>query len=185
MLEGDQSYGSPESLAKEEYPREPNPSANWAPRNWPQQLGRPGFRLPTESEWEFAIRAAGRTAYEYGGDAGILGRFGWFQENSGMHVHPPRELRPSIRGMFDMHGNLFEWTHGWFRDYKEGNVVDPMVSEGGSFRVCRGGSWPTAAANSRIAYRNSRVPTNRTDIRGFRLALSPSVMSPEAEHENK
>ncbi len=181
MLEGDQSYGAPESLAKEEYPREPEPAANWAPRNWPLQLGRPGFRLPTESEWEVASRSGVRTAYGYGGDAGILGRFGWFQENSGKHVHRPRELRPSIRGMFDMHGNMFEWTHDWFSDYKVGNVVDPMVSEKGSNRVYRGGSWDSAAVYCRTAFRNTNVPARRTSISGFRLALIPSVKSPEAE----
>ena len=137
MLETDQSYSDPESLAKEEYPREPNPSANWAPRNWPLQLGRPSFRLPTESEWEVASRTGVRTAYGYGSEVGLLGRFGWFQENSGKHVHPPRELRPSVRGLFDMHGNLFEWTHDWYSGYKEGNIVDPMVSEDGSIRVVR------------------------------------------------
>ena len=185
MLEVDQSYADPESLANEEYPREPNPSANWAPRNWPLQLGRPGFRLPTESEWEFACRAAGRTAYVFGGEAGILGRFGWFQENSGKHVHPPRELRPSSCGMFDMHGNLFEWTHDWFSGYKERNVLDPMVSEGGISRVLRGGTWGGTAANCRAAHRFTFDPTFRSNINGFRIAMSPSVKSPEAEHGTK
>ena len=167
-------------------PREPNPPASWAPRNWPLQLGRPGFRLPTESEWEVACRSGVRTAYGYGGEVGLLGRFGWFQENSGKHGHPPRELRPSIRGLYDMHGNLFEWTHDWhFSDYKEGNVVDPMVSEGGTSRVDRGGSWLNVAANCRTAYRDSGVPADRPANCGFRVALSPSVKSPEAEGKNE
>ena len=185
MLEGDQSYAAPESLAKEEYPREPNPSANWAPRDWPLQLGRPGFRLPTDSEWEVASRSGVRTAYGYGGEAGILGRFGWFQENSGKHGHPPREHRPSICGMFDMHGNLYEWTHDWYGDYEEGNVVDPMESEMGSSRVNRGGSWSYDAADCRAANRNSYVPSDRTISFGFRVALSPSVKSPEGNKEDK
>ena len=117
LSEGDQSYAAPETLDKAKYPREPNPAANWAPRNWPLELGRRGFRLPTESEWEVASRAGARTAYGFGSEVSLLGRFGWFAENSGKHVHPPRELRPSIRGLFDLHGNLFEWTHDWFGDY--------------------------------------------------------------------
>ena len=185
IAEEGQSYASPESLTKEAYPREPTPSANWAPRNWPLQLGQSGFRLPTESEWEVASRSGGRTAYGFGSEVGLLGRFGWFQENSGKQVHPPRELRPSVRGLFDMHGNLFEWTHDWYSDYVEGNVVDPMVSEGGSYRVSRGGSWLNDAASCRSAFRSTCDPTFRSDDSGFRLALSPSVQSPEAEQGAK
>ena len=133
LSEGDQSYAAPETLDKAKYPREPNPEANWAPRNWPLELGRRGFRLPTESEWEVASRAGARTAYGFGSDVSLLGRFGWFVENSGKHVHPPRELRPSIRGLFDLHGNLFEWTHDWYGDFGvETAAVDPLGAKEGS-----------------------------------------------------
>ncbi len=185
LHESDQSYSDPESLAKDDYPREPNPVANWAPRNLPLQLGRPGFRLPTESEWEVAGRSGVRTAYGFGSEVGLLGRFGWFHENSSKQVHPPRELRPSVRGLFDMHGNVFEWTHDWFSINKETSVVDPMVSEGGSVRVLRGGSWRNAAALCRSAYRYNYAPSSRNSASGFRLALSPFVKSPEADNENR
>ncbi len=185
MSESDQSYTDPESLAKEDYPREPNPSANWAPRNWPMRLSQPGFRLPTESEWEVASRSGVRTAYGFGSEVGLLGRFGWFQGNSGKQVHPPRELRPSVRGLFDMHGNVLEWTHDWDSAYPETSVVDPMVSARGTHRVPRGGGWSFGAAYCRSANRLSGPPTNRDGNCGFRVALSPSVKSPEAEKENK
>lgn len=184
MLENDQSYPDPESLGKEEYPREPSPSANWAPRNWPLHLGKPGFRLPTESEWEVANRSGVRTAYGVGSDDGLLGRFGWFQSQ----IRPPRELRPSVRGLFDMHGNAYEWTQDWYSSYPETSVVDPMVSEvseGGRVRVLRGGSSGLGAAYGRTAYRRTVDPTTRANDCGFRVALSPSVKSPNADKKNK
>jgi formylglycine-generating enzyme required for sulfatase activity len=180
LSEADQCYANPESLDKERYPREPNPGASWAPRNWPLELARRGFRLPTESEWELASRAGARTAYGFGSEVSLLGQFGWFTENSGKHVHPPRELRPSIRGLFDLHGNLFEWTHDWFGDYPVGASTDPLGSNEGSHRVLRGGSWRYDAAYCRTAYRFAYEPTIRSNSRGFRLALSPSGISPEA-----
>lgn len=172
LPEGDQPYAAPETLDQRQFPREPDPDANWAPRNWPLELGHRGFRLPTESEWEVAARAGARTAFGYGGDVSLLGRFAWFTENSGKHVHPPRELRPGVHGLFDMHGNLLEWTHDWFEDYDAGMLTDPLGSQGGSSRVSRGGSWSNDAANCRAAYRDPHVPTLRTFDFGFRLALS-------------
>ena len=177
LPETDQSYADPESLDKETYPREPDPVANWAPRDWPLELGRRGFRLPTESEWEFASRSGARTSYGYGSDASMLGRFGWFQENSGKHVHPPRELRPSVRGVFDLHGNLLEWTHDWDSDFKAESLTDPLGSITGSNRVYRGGGWGDVAASCRSAYRSADVPSSRSIDMGFRLALSPSSES--------
>jgi formylglycine-generating enzyme required for sulfatase activity len=180
LAESDQPYADPAKLDRERYPREPNPGANWAPRNWPLELGRRGFRLPTEAEWEVASRAGARTACGYGGDMSLLGRFAWFSDNSGKHVHPPRELRPGRRGLFDLHGNLWEWTHDWYGDYDTEASTDPLGPVGGSYRVFRGGGWNDVAANCRSAYRSSNDPTSRTNSHGFRLALSPSGRAPEA-----
>jgi formylglycine-generating enzyme required for sulfatase activity/cellulose biosynthesis protein BcsQ len=180
LAEGDQPYADPAALDKERYPRESNPEASWAPRNWPLELGRRGFRLPTEAEWEVAGRAGALTAYGYGGDAGLLGRFGWFMENSGKHVHPPRELRPGRRGLFDLHGNLWEWTHDWYGDYDAKASTDPLGPNGGSYRVDRGGGWDRDAASCRMAYRGPSDPTLRSSYNGFRLALSPYGIPPEA-----
>ncbi len=180
LSEGNQSYAAPETLDKAEHPREPNPAANWAPRNWPLRLGRRGFRLPTESEWEVASRAGARTAYGFGSEMSLLVQFGWFAENSGKHGHPPRELRPSIRGVFDLHGNRFEWTHDWYGDFGETAAVDSLGAKEGSFRVVRGGSCYFAAAYCRSAYRGTLDPTNRTVNHGFRLALSLSGVTPES-----
>ena len=100
LAESDQPYSDPARLDKEQYPREPNPAANWAPRNWPLELGRRGFRLPMEAEWEVASRAGARTAYGYGGDVSLLGRFDWFGDvtrrrprPAGTSSRPTRSVR--------------------------------------------------------------------------------------------
>jgi formylglycine-generating enzyme required for sulfatase activity len=186
ISESDQAYADPESLDQELYRREPNPQANWAPRNWPLELDRRGFRLPTESEWEVANRSGARTAYGHGSDTAILDRFGWHLANSGKRGKPPRELRPGSRGLFDMHGNMFEWTHDWFDEFGEGALVDPVKSELssdaiGPNRVLRGGGFGSDLMTSRTAYRFILAPTYRTNNLGLRLALSPSGVSSPAE----
>jgi serine/threonine protein kinase/formylglycine-generating enzyme required for sulfatase activity len=177
LSEADQCYLNPESSDKEQYSREPSPDANWAPRNWPLELARRGFRLPTESEWEVASRAGARTAYGFGSEVSLLERFGWFGYNSGKHVHTPRALRPSIRGLFDLHGNLFEWTHDWYGDYVAEASTDPLGSKGGSLRVIRGGCWINDASFCRSAFRDWNAPSFRSNFIGFRLALSLSGVS--------
>ena len=185
LPEAEQCYADPETLDKEQYPREPNPEANWAPQNWPLDLSKRGFRLPTESEWEVMARSGSRTAYGFGSEVALLDRFGWFTENSGKKVHPGREKRPSVRGLFDLHGNLFEWTHDWFGDFGGSAQIDPLGAKTGSSRVSRGGSWVRDAALCRAADRSSLAPTNRAAVDGFRVALSPSIQSPEAEKETR
>ena len=111
----------------------------------------------------------------------MLGGFGWFEENSGKHVHPPKELRPSQRGLFDLHGNLLEWTHDWHSDFEAEAITDPLGAKRGSIRVHRGGSWLNEAAYCRSAYRRAGMPSFRGSMMGFRLALSPSSNATEAE----
>ena len=184
LPEGDQSYADPETLDKAQYAREPSPGANWAPRNWPLELGKRGFRLPTESEWEAASRAGARTAYGFGSEVRLLERFGWWlTQNSGKHVHPPRELRPGIRGLFDMHGNLYEWTHDWEGRYGVDAITDSLGAKEGLSRVIRGGCWGAGAEFCRAADRTAFEPTRSTIVIGFRLALSPSGVTPEATQD--
>jgi formylglycine-generating enzyme required for sulfatase activity len=86
-----------------------------------------------------------------------------------------------MRGLFDLHGNLLEWTHDWYDDFDVEIVTDPEGPSRGSYRVKRGGSWGSVAANCRSAFRGSSVPTHRSNVNGFRLALSPSGVSKAAE----
>ncbi len=171
LPEADQCYGDPETLDKEQYPRDPQETS--FPRNWPLDLSKRGFRLPTESEWEVAARGGSRTAYGFGSDVALLEHFGWFTENSGKKVYPGREQRPSIRGLFDLHGNLHEWTHDWFGDFGRLAQTDPLGAKTGSFRVSRGGSWNYGAASCRTAERTKSEPSYRLSSKGFRVALVP------------
>jgi formylglycine-generating enzyme required for sulfatase activity len=165
LPESEQCYADPQTLDQEKYARDPQ--VTWAPRNWPLDLDKRGFRLPTESEWEVVARCGSRTAYGFGSEAALLDRFGWISVNSGRQVHPGRELRPNVRGLFDLHGNLFDLTHD---------------SNGDSYRVHRGGSWFHNAVNCRTASRFTFVATSRLNDSGFRLALScPSGVSSPAE----
>jgi formylglycine-generating enzyme required for sulfatase activity len=172
LAETDQCYADPETLDQEQHPRDPRETS--FPRNWPLDVSKRGFRLPTESEWEMMARSGSRTAYGYGSEVALLDRFGWFTENSGKKVHPGRGKRPSVRGLYDLHGNLSEWTHDWYSYFGESIQTDPLGAETGSSRMLRGGSWDFKASQCRAAYRGSGPPTSRGPDSGFRLALVPS-----------
>jgi formylglycine-generating enzyme required for sulfatase activity len=172
LAETDQCYADPETLDKEQYPRDPQETS--FPRNWPLDVSKRGFRLPTESEWEVMARGGSRTSYGYGSEVALLDRFGWFNENSGKKVHPGREKRPSVRGLYDLHGNLYEWTHDWQGAFGASPQTDPLGAKTGTLRVNRGGGWDDDAASCRTAYRIIVSPTNRNTYYGFRLALVPS-----------
>jgi formylglycine-generating enzyme required for sulfatase activity len=139
---------------------------------WTARWDRTGFRLPSEAEWEIACRGGMRTAHGFGGDSALLGRYAWFEENSGRKGHVPRLLRPNLRGLFDTHGNIWEWCHDWIDYYPTDVAQDPVGPLRGSARVCRGGSWVNYLSECRSADRNATNPASRSGDIGFRVAVT-------------
>jgi len=134
--------------------------------------GKNLFRLPTEAEWEYAARAGTTTAYSYGNDPSDLGHYAWFgNEGYGGSSHEVAQRKPNPWGLYDMHGNVWEWVQDWYDGtyYKSSPNKDPKGPDSGQFRVYRGGSWVAKAVNLRSAARYSGLPGSRTRDLGFRL----------------
>jgi formylglycine-generating enzyme required for sulfatase activity len=142
------------------------------------------YRLPTEAQWEYACRAGGETAYSFGESSESMCDYAWFDENSRFQTHPVGQKKPNAWGLYDMHGNVFEWCSDRLGEYPKGAVSDPAGPEEGSDRVFRGGGWHYEAADCRSANRDGDAPSIRDGVLGFRVALSSQSgipKSPEAD----
>jgi formylglycine-generating enzyme required for sulfatase activity len=127
------------------------------------------YTLPTEAQWEYACRAG--TPSPYGGD-GNLDDMGWYSRNSGRTTHPVGQKLANAWGLYDMHGNVWEWCLDWEGNYPGGAVRDPTGPASGISRVLRGGCWNRDAFGCRSAYRVWYDVGISDDDLGFRLALS-------------
>ena len=127
------------------------------------------YRLPTESEWEYAARAGSSSAYGYNVDISNLTDFAWYADNSQGQTHPVGTKRPNAWGLYDMSGNVLEWCQDWGVAYPYGSVVDPKGPETGKVRIGRGGSWYSPEKACRAADRSATEPTDRGNDLGFRL----------------
>jgi formylglycine-generating enzyme required for sulfatase activity len=127
------------------------------------------YRLPTEAEWEYAARAGTTTAYSFGNDKSQLSQYAWYGDTSGNQTHPVGKLKPNAWGLYDMHGNVWEWVQDWYGPYTAGAAVEPAGLSSGSRRVVRGGSWDSGASYCRSAYRLYAAPGYRGGGLGFRL----------------
>jgi len=138
-----------------------------------EQVAGRRYRLPTEAEWEYACRAGSKTAFSFGNDAANLGSYAWYDANSGEMTHAVGSKRPNAFGLYDMHGNVWEWCSDWYDKeyYASSPATDPSGPDSGSFRVLRGGSWNNEPDCVRCASRPYFAPVYRISEFGIRLVL--------------
>lgn len=139
------------------------------------QVDGPGYRLPTEAEWEYACRAGTMDPFPFGSDVSLLARYAWFNENSGKVVHPVGKKVSNAWGLYDMIGNAWEWCQdGYDRDYyQHSSKIDPRGPSGAELRVIRGGSVYDDIC-CRSAARQGHAPETKIPWLGFRVAAFPS-----------
>ncbi len=155
---------------------------------WLSEKTNEQYSLPSEAEWEYACRASNEAAYCFGDDERLLEAYAWYSKNAEQRTHPVGEKRANLWGLYDMHGNVWEWVRDWYGNYpKESRSVmgrirglfgvdskvpqhNPSGPESGSSRVVRGGSWFYSAGLCRSAYRFWYDPGYRSGVLGFRLA---------------
>jgi formylglycine-generating enzyme required for sulfatase activity len=134
--------------------------------------GGDGYRLPTEAEWEYACRAGSTTRFSFGDEEASLGEYAWFDGNSDKKTHPVGQKRPNAFGLYDMHGNVWEWCWDGYEEnyYANSPGADPVGPSQAADRVVRGGSWGSDPLLCRAALRNRFTPGGRYGDLGFRVA---------------
>jgi formylglycine-generating enzyme required for sulfatase activity len=133
------------------------------------------YRLPTEAEWEYACRAGSTTRFNAGDDDNALDGAGWYGGNSENKTHPVGQKKPNAWGLYDMHGNVWEWCQDWCGEdyYKSSPTNDPAGPETSAGRVLRGGAWNIYPRSCRSAIRLKLDPGYRHYLHGFRVVMAP------------
>ena len=141
-----------------------------------KKTGR-SVRLPTEAQWEYACRAGTRTRFSFGKEDKDLAVYGWCNANSrsysGGSPRPVGQKKPNAFGLYDMHGNVWEWCRDWYDEkfYANAKNVDPENTTKSSARVLRGGSWDSNPRFCRAAHRYRRTADFRFSYDGFRVVV--------------
>ena len=140
------------------------------------KAGGDKFQLPTEAQWEYACRAGSKTKYCFGDDETQLGEYAWYGKNSGNTTHPVGEKKPNAWGLYDMHGNVWQWCADWWGWYDARSITDdPTGPPTGLCRVFRGGGWGYDAEHCWSASRgNGAGPDSRRNGLGLRVSLVPA-----------
>jgi len=131
-------------------------------------------RLPTDAEWEYACRAGSTTRFSYGvdNDYSKLVDYAWYQKNSENKTHPVGQKKPNDWGLYDMHGNVWQWCSDWYANsYANANRTDPTGPASGTYRVLRGGGWDSSPGGCRSVNRTGFAPDYRYGIIGFRVVV--------------
>ncbi len=126
--------------------------------------GEGTYRLPTEAEWEYAARSGTTDNY-----AGNLDAMAWYDKNSDSKSHEVGMKQANAWGLYDMHGNVWEWCEDLYGAYSSSAQTDPTGEISGSTRLLRGGGWSTGAAGLRSAFRGVNSPSHRNTNLGFRV----------------
>jgi formylglycine-generating enzyme required for sulfatase activity len=134
------------------------------------------YRLPTEAEWEYACRAGTTTRWYSGNDEAGLVDVAWFKKNAGGTTQPVGEKKPNAWGLYDMHGNVYQWCSDLFSAdyYKQSPPSDPVgptTGSGGRGRVFRGGCAGLNPSDCRSAFRSYDLPGVRSRWNGFRVVM--------------
>lgn len=171
---------NPSNFKGDDFPVE---SVSWDDcQQFIQRINQSGdgiYRLPTEAEWEYACRAGTGTSFgiHNGHDldssqANFDGNYPYGESKKSLyrgHTTPVKSFAPNACGLYDMHGNVYEWVQDWYGAYPSETVSDPQESDSGKCRVMRGGSWYSDARRCRSAYRHYGSPEDGHLHIGFRL----------------
>lgn len=138
---------------------------------WEAGQDCPGYRLPTEAEWEYAARAGQDTKYAGSDDPKEVA---WFDETAkDARPHAVKQKKANAWFLYDLSGNVWEWVWDYHSaGYQAGSQTNPIGPSSGVLRVLRGGSWDDSAGSARVAYRFRVAPGDRNRNRGFRLVRS-------------
>jgi formylglycine-generating enzyme required for sulfatase activity len=139
-----------------------------------------GYRLPTEAEWEYACRAGTTSPFSTGDNitpdqANYDGNYPYNNRAPGIYQEKTvaaGSFQPNAYGLYDMHGNVWEWCWDWYGVYPGGGQTDPEDTSPGAGHLIRGGSWNSSARGLRSANRNGGAPSGRDSLMGFRLVRS-------------
>jgi formylglycine-generating enzyme required for sulfatase activity len=142
------------------------------------------FALPTEAQWEYACRAGSTTAYSFGDSEADLGNHAWYSANSEWKTHPVGQKKPNAWGLYDMHGNVWEWCADGYGNYADAAQTDPKGADSGSSRVLRGGAWSSAPQYCHSVYRHWLAPGYRHRYDGLRVVVSLPVSKTVKSDDN-
>lgn len=129
------------------------------------------FRLPTEAEWEYAARGGTNdSGYKYSGST-VIGKVAWYNANSSGKLHEVEKKEANELSIYDMSGNIWEWTSDWYGNYSYKDQTSPTGASSGSLRVIRGGCYSDSAKDCRVTVRSNAAESTTLPTLGFRLVM--------------